>query len=108
MAAVPVPRPSRSEWTQHRHAPGDLPSIEHWIPTLVGGFGCDGRCIRDIRGLATEWGMAGYKEAILLIGKLLKKVCADTSFINPSAFVTQSVYNAIGDVQRKGRGLRLV
>ena len=54
------------------------------------------------------WGMAGYMEAMLLIGKLLKKVCAGTSFINQSAFVTRSVKNAIVDIQRKGHGLRLV
>ena len=95
----------RSVWAQHNVRLGDLPTIEHWIRTLEDVFFCDARAVRDIRRLAMMYGMAGYTEAMLLIGKLSKKVCAGTSFINQSAFVTRSVNNAIGDIQRKGRGL---
>ena len=47
-----------------------------------------------MRRLATRYGMEGYKEANMIIRKLLKMQNDDRSIYRPSHFVSSSVNNA--------------
>ena len=65
-----------------------------WIRFLEGPFRVDPEGIRHLRRLATRYGMEGYKEANMIIGKLLKMQNDDRSVYRPSHFVSSSVNNS--------------
>ena len=56
-------------------------------------FNVDYRAIMQLRELAEE-GIAGYRQANRLIGKLLKAVNDDTAIVNRSAYIETGVRNA--------------
>jgi len=62
-------------------------------------FNVDGRAIIQLRGLA-EPGIVSYRQANMLIGKLLKAVNDDTAIGSRSAFVVTGVRNAWIDVRQ--------
>ena len=84
----------RCRWSQHPARAGEIPTIEHWIGYLEGNSGIDEKGIDDMHRLATEYGMEGYKEANMIIGKLLEMQNDDRSLYRPSNFVANSVNNA--------------
>ena len=92
----------KSRWSHHPARAGEIPTIEHWIPYLEGNFTIDDKGIDDMCRLAAGYGMEGYKEANMIIGKLVKMQNDDRSLYRPSHFITSSVNNAEHFIQFGG------
>ena len=89
-------------WSHYPARAGETPTIDHWIPCLQTHFTVDRKGISDLSRLATQYGMEGYKQANMIIGKLIKKQNDDKTMFFPSHFVTSSVNHAEYDIQSKG------
>jgi hypothetical protein len=100
IAAPALPPPRQQEWACTCHA--DQPAtIWHWM-TIHNEFGCDDQSCQDLYNLSQR-SIGGFYAANMIIGKMLKSVCADTRHGNRSAFLGQCVKNAIPKVDAADR-----
>ena len=89
-------------WSHHPAQYGEIQTIGHWIPYLQENYLVDRKGIRDLSRLATQYGMEGYKQANMIIGKLTKKQNENKPISRPSHFVSRAVGSADHLLTSKG------